>query len=291
MNNRAYALVTGIFVLALGATIVAAAIWLTGTPVATKPYIIATTGSVTGLAPHSTVFFRGLAAGRVKSVRFDPSDPRRILIGIEVDAGIPVTRDAYAVFRLQGLTGAALLDLETSGTSRELLATSAQSPAYIPLHASLLDQLGDTAPQIMAQLQTLIASLNQLLNADNRAYVTRLLTQADAASAALTRLANDLDAETRRLPALTGQMQATLAQLDRLMANLDQLSITARAAGEQVNAETLPRLNATLSRIAAASDQIRRLAASLRKNPQQLLSGPQPQPPGPGEPGYKEPPP
>lgn len=291
MNNRAYALVTGIFVLALGATIVAAAIWLTGTPVATKPYIIATTGSVTGLAPHSTVFFRGLAAGRVNSVRFDPSDPRRILIRIEVDAGIPVTRDAYAVFRLQGLTGAALLDLETSGTSRELLATSAQSPAYIPLHASLLDQLGDTAPQIMAQLQTLIASLNQLLNADNRAHVTRLLTQADAASAALTRLANDLDAETRRLPALTGQMQATLAQLDRLTSNLDQLSITARAAGEQVNAEALPRLNATLSRIAAASDQIRRLAASLRKNPQQLLSGPQPQLPGPGEPGYKEPPP
>lgn len=291
MNNRAYALVTGIFVLALGAAIVAAAVWLTGTRVATKPYIIATTGSVTGLAPHSTVFFRGLAAGSVNSVRFDPSDPRRILIRIEVDAGIPVTRDAYAVFRLQGLTGASLLDLETSGTSRELLATSAQSPAYIPLHASLFDQLGDKAPQIMAQLQTLIVSLNQLLNADNRAHVTRLLTQADTASAALTRLANDLDAETRRLPALTGQMQATLAQLDRLAANLDQLSITAQAAGEQVNAETLPRLNATLSRIAAASDQIRRLAASLRKNPQQLLLGPQPQPPGPGEPGYKEPPP
>ena len=289
MNNRAYALLTGIFVLALGAAIVAAAIWITGTRVATKPYIIATTGSVAGLAPHSTVFFRGLAAGRVDSVRFDPDDPRRILIRIEVDAGIPVTHDAYAVFRLQGLTGASLLDLETSGTSRELLATSAQSPAHIPLHASLLDELGTTAPQLMGQLQTLIGALNQLLNTDNRAHVARLLAQADAASAALVRLENDLDAETRRLPALTGQMQATLAQIDRLTANLDQLSVTARAAGQQVNAETLPRLNATLSRIAAASDEIRRLAASLRKNPQQLVSGKPAAAPGPGEPGYKGP--
>ncbi|MGH8292294.1 MAG: MlaD family protein [Gammaproteobacteria bacterium] len=291
MNNRAYALITGIFVLALGTAIIAAAIWLTGTRVATKPYIIATTGSVAGLAPHSTVFFRGLAAGRVNSVRFDARDPRRILIRVEVDAGIPVTRDTYAVFRLQGLTGASLLDLETSGTSRELLATSAQSPAYIPLHASLLDELGTTAPQLMQQLQTLIGALNQLLNTGNRAHVARLLAQADAASAALVRLENNLDIETRRLPALTGQMQATLAQIDRLTANLDQLSVTARAAGQQVNAETLPRLNATLSRISTAADEIRRLAASLHKNPQQLLSGPQSPPPGPGEPGYKGPPP
>ena len=289
MNNRAYALITGVFVLALGAAIIAAAIWLTGTRIATKPYIIATTGSVAGLAPHSTVFFRGLAAGRVDNVRFDPSDPRRILIRIEVDAGIPVTRDTYAVFRLQGLTGASLLDLETTGTSRELLATSAQSPAYIPLHASLLDELGNTAPQFMAQLQSLIASLNQLLNSDNRMHVARLLAQADAASAALVKLENDLDVGTRRLPALTGQMQATLAQLDRLTANLDQLSVTARAAGQQVNAETLPRLNATLSRISTAADEIRRLAASLRKNPQQLISGKPAPAPGPGEPGYKGP--
>lgn len=289
MNNRAYALVAGAFVLLLGAAIILAAIWLTGTRVQTRPYIIATTGSVAGLAPHSTVFFRGLAAGRVGSVRFDPSDPRRILIRIEVDAGIPVTRDTYAVFRLQGLTGASLLDLETTGTSRELLATSAQSPAYIPLHASLLDQLGNTAPQLMGQLQTLIASLNQLLNTDNRAHVAHLLAQADAASATLVKLENDLDRETRQLPSLTNQVQTTLAQLDKLTANLNQLTTTAQIAGQQLNAETLPRLNQTLIQISAASDQIRRLADSLRKNPQQLISGKLTPAPGPGEPGYKGP--
>lgn len=289
MNNRAYALVAGAFVLLLGAAIILAAIWLTGTRVATRPYIVATTGGVAGLMPHSTVFFRGLAAGRVDNVRFDPSDPRRILIRIQVNAGIPVTRDTYAVFRLQGLTGASLLDLETTGTSRELLATSVQSPAYIPLHASLLDELSGSAPQLMGELQTLIASLNQLLDSDNRAHLARLLAQADAASAALTKLETDLDNETRRLPALTNQMQTTLAQLDKLTANLDQLTVTAQTAGQQLNAETLPRLNQTLTQISAASDQIRRLADSLRKNPQQLISGKPAAAPGPGEPGYKGP--
>lgn len=289
MNNRAHALVTGAFVLVLGAAIIVAAIWLTGTRVQTKPYIIATTGSVAGLVPHSTVFFRGLDAGRVDSVRFDPSDPRRILIRIEVNAGIPVTRDTYAVFKLQGLTGASLLDLETTGTSRELLTTSAQSPAYIPLHASLLDQLGTTAPQLLGQLQTLIASLNQLVNTDNRVHVARLLVQADAASAALVKLESDFDTEARRLPALSNQMQTTLVQLDKLTANLNQLTATVGTVGEQVNIQTLPQLHATLSQISAAADQIRRLADSLRNNPQQLVSGKPPPAPGPGEPGYKGP--
>lgn len=289
MNNRAYALVAGAFVLLLGAAIIIAAIWLTGTRVATRPYIVATNGSVAGLTPHSTVFFRGIAAGRVDNVRFDPSDPRRILIRIEVDDSIPVTRDAYAVFRLQGLTGASLLDLETTGTSRELLATSAQSPAYIPLHASLLDELSGSAPQLMGELQTLIASLNQLLNSDNRAHVARLLAQADAASAALTKLETDLDTETRRLPALTEHMQSTLTQLDKLTVSLDRLVATVQSTDRQVNAETLPQLNQTLAQISAASDQIRKLAASLRKHPQQLISGKPAAAPGPGEPGYKGP--
>ncbi|MGA9853307.1 MAG: MlaD family protein [Gammaproteobacteria bacterium] len=296
MNNRAYALVTGLFVLVMVAAIVVAAVFLGGSHQQTKPYIVVTTGNVYGLAPRSTVYFRGIAAGQVDSIGFDPADPRRILIHIEVNTDIPVTRDTYAVSKLQGVTGLSQLGLQTSGRSSEPLATSAQAPARIPLRPSLLDQLSDTGTKVVAQLDTLTISLNQLLNADNREHIRRLLAQADVASANLVKLETDLDAGARRMPALAGQMQTTLSRVDDLTKSLNQLTqqaetlvVSGQVAGQKINSETLPRLNAALAQITAASAQIRRLAGSLQKNPQQLLLGPQRTAPGPGEPGYKGP--
>ncbi|MGH8282517.1 MAG: MlaD family protein [Gammaproteobacteria bacterium] len=296
MSSRAYALFTGLFLLLLCAGVILAAIWMSGSHQKTKPYIVVTSGDVNGLSPQSRVSFRGIPAGKVNKLRFDPSDPRRILIDIQVSADTPVTRDTYAVLRLQGVTGLSQLELETSGTSTVPLATSVQSPARIPLRPSLLDQLSDTGTKVITQLDVLTSSLNQLLNADNREHIARILTQADAASAMLVKLEADLDATARRMPALAGQMQTTLARLDTLEASLnqlahhaDELSLSGQTAGRRINAETLPRLDAALTQITAASTQIRQLADSLRKNPQQLLLGPKRPAPGPGEPGYKGP--
>lgn len=296
MSNRAYALAAGIFVLLLGAAVIAAAIWIGGTHRATLPYIVETDGSVAGLVPHSTIFFRGIPAGHVASVGFDPHDPRRILIRLDVNRGTPVTRDTYAVLSLQGLTGGAHLDLDTRGTSRELLPTSQDAPAQIPLQPSLLGKLGNAAPELMQQLQQLATALNDLLDAGNRAHVTRLIAQTDAASAGLVKLESDLDAEVRQLPALTGQMRSTLQQLDKLIVSLNhvaqqagELARTGQNAGRTLNAQTLPQLDAALGQIAAAAAEVRRLSESLRKNPQQLLSGRERPAPGPGEPGYKGP--
>ncbi|MGH8278274.1 MAG: MlaD family protein [Gammaproteobacteria bacterium] len=294
MNNRAYALATGIFVLLLGTAVIVAAVWLGGTRRASEPYVVVTTGSVAGLVPHSTIFFRGITAGHVTSIRFDPADPRKILIGIDVDRGTPVTRDTYAVLGLQGLTGASQLDLETTGSSTELLPTSARAPAEIALRPSLLGKLSDAAPELMQQLQQIASALNALLDAGNRAHVAKLIAQADQASAGLVKLEADLDAEARRLPPLTAHLQTTLGQVDALAASLGRLSSetaelarTGRDAGHTLNAQTLPRLDVALQQISAAAAELRRLSASLRANPQQLLSGRERPAPGPGEPGYK----
>lgn len=296
MNNRAYALAAGIFVLVLGTAVIAAAIWLGGARRPTVPYIVETTGSVSGLVPHSTIFFRGIAAGRVASVNFDPADPRKILIRIDVDKGTPITRDTYAVLSLQGLTGGSRLDLDTGGSNRQLLPTSEAAPAHIPLRPSLIGRLSNAAPELMQQLQQISTALNELLNAENRAHVSRLIAQADAASAGLVKLEADLDTEARQLPALTRQMQSTLGRLDQLTANLDQLAQqtgelarSGQNVGRTLNAQTLPQLDATLKQISAASAEVRRLSESLRKDPQQLLSGRERPAPGPGEPGYKGP--
>ncbi|HVC37753.1 MAG TPA: MlaD family protein, partial [Gammaproteobacteria bacterium] len=89
MNNRAYALMTGLFVLLLAAAIVFAGVWMSGSHKQTRPYIVVTTGNVAGLQPQSTVHFRGIAAGTVDKIRIDPADAHNILIYLDINQDIP----------------------------------------------------------------------------------------------------------------------------------------------------------------------------------------------------------
>ncbi|HZV91626.1 MAG TPA: MlaD family protein [Caldimonas sp.] len=295
MNNKAYAFVTGLFVLLLAAGVIIAAVWLSGSLQKTKPYVVVTTEDVNGLAPQSNVTFRGIVAGKVTALRLDPDDPHRTRIDIAVASTTPVTRDTYAVLKMQ-LTGLSQLALQTTGTSNALLATSAKAPARIAMRPSLLDRLSQSASQVMAQLDTLATSLNAAVDPENRAHLAALLAHADLASARLARLTSDLDVAARRLPGLSSRMESTLQRLDALSVELDKvaasagkLSATGVAAGEKIDRVTLPRLDSALARLGASADEIRRLSRSLHDDPQQFLMGPPRPPPGPGERGYRGP--
>jgi phospholipid/cholesterol/gamma-HCH transport system substrate-binding protein len=289
VNNRAYALLTGLFVLVLGGALVALAVWLGHAHSESDPYVVVTEGAVNGLQTQSTVLFRGIVAGKVYSIGFDPHDPRRILIHIRVDRGIPVTHATYAELRLQGFTGLSHITLDNGAGDLSPLATSAAHPAEIPMRPSQFEQLESAGGILAARLERLSNSLNSLLDTGNRAHIARLLTQADAASAAMLKLENDLDVSVRLLPALTVQSQRTLMQLQDSARHLSALSSQIGALAAAGRNQTLPQLNITLAQINRAAVEMQQLADSLRRNPQQLLYGPARLPPGPGEPGYKEP--
>lgn len=291
MNNRAYALMTGLFVLLLAAAIVIAGVWMSGSHAQMRPYIVVTTGNVAGLQPQSTVYFRGIAAGTVDKIRIDPADAHNILIYVDIDQDVPITRATYATLKLQGITGLSQLALDNSlgPLAMQPLVTNSESPARIPMQPSLIDKLGSSGVQLAGQLDQLAAALNQLLNTGSRTHIKQLLAQADAATAMLLKLEKDLDATARLLPALDARTETTLAEVERAADKVSKLSdhlnrLTATGADH-----TLPQLNAALNQISQTASDMQRLADSLRRDPQQLLLGPARPTPGPGEPGYKEP--
>lgn len=298
MNNHAYALMTGIFVLLLAAAIVIASLWMSGSHTRTRPYIVVTTGNVAGLQPQSTVLFRGMAAGSVEKIGIDPADARNILIYVDIDQGIPLTRATYATLKLQGITGLSQLALDNASgpLAMQLLTTNSNSPTRIPMQPSLIDKLGSSGVQLAAQLDQLATSLNELLNTGGRTHIKRLLAQADAATAMLLKLETQLDASASRLPALDAHAEEMLAKVrsaaddvSTLSHNLGRLVATGQAVGNQLNERSVPQLNSAIAQISQAATDMRRLAESLRRDPQQLLLGPAHSAPGPGEPGYKEP--
>jgi phospholipid/cholesterol/gamma-HCH transport system substrate-binding protein len=298
VNNRAYALITGVFVLLLSAAIVSMGVWMSGSHQHTRPYIVVTTGNVGGLRPQSTVSFRGIAAGSVEKIRIDPADARNILIYLNINRDIPVTRATYATLKLQGITGLSQLTLDNAPgpLAAQPLATNSKSPARIPMHASLLDKLGNSGVQLAAQLDQLVTTLNGLLDTQGRNHFKKLLAQTDAASAMLLKLETDLDATAHQLPALDVRTQKTLAEVERAASNvstlsrhLERLATTGQTVGETLTTRTVPQLNAALVQINQAAIDMHQLMQSLRRDPQQLLLGPKRPAPGPGEPGYRAP--
>jgi len=96
MENKAHALVAGTFVLALMASLVAMAVWLTRDSGERHRFDISTAQAISGLPAQAGVRFRGVPVGKVESIGFDPANKGHVLVRISVDASTPITRSTFA---------------------------------------------------------------------------------------------------------------------------------------------------------------------------------------------------
>jgi phospholipid/cholesterol/gamma-HCH transport system substrate-binding protein len=313
MESRAYALVTGLFVLGIAACIVLWAQWLAKVPLVRTPYRVVATVPVSGLNPEAQVRYRGMGVGRVKAIGLDPKDPRRILIDIEVDNNIPVTRGTYAQLGMEGITGIAYVHLLDTYKDMEPAAKSADGLAELPLRPSFFDSLSDGAEGTLQDARELMASMNSLLNPENRkrigatlASLERMSANLEVASArmpaVIARTESWLSEENRRLatgslekmnetmqsmPELARETQQLVKDARELVGQIGKLSAESQGAAATLREDTLPRVNALAESVDRSAQRVGRLALQLDRDPQSAIFGRKPGKPGPGEPGFQ----
>ena len=302
MGNRSYALLTGLFVLALGTAIGVAGWWMSGGQTQRLPYVVVSETDVSGLNDASVVFYRGVRAGRVLAIRFNPDDVREILIDIEVDASLPITEGTWATLRPQGVTGLAQLALHDEGADPVRLVSRPDDPARIPMRPGILDRLTTSGDRIIGSVERMSSNLEGLVSGENVARVDSILENVEAATERLATFDRRLDPVLDGLPRLTDEALLLLQELRNLMGGLEslppelqaltrdarELSSTGRRIGEELHAELTPALKEALDELAQTGVELQRLARRLQEEPQSLLRGPQASQPGPGEPGYRK---
>lgn len=104
MGKDSFALVTGLFMTVLIASTVMLIYWLSDVQHQTKTYVAQTHQSVTGLKSGSTVYYRGIEAGKVISIGFDSDNSDVILVVMEIDEDIVFTRGVFATLQMKGVT-------------------------------------------------------------------------------------------------------------------------------------------------------------------------------------------
>ena len=140
MGRDKHALITGLFLIIFVAAVTAIIYWIGHFERERNVYVVSTRASVSGLNPESTVFYRGIAVGKVIKIMFDPNDTGIILVPIEVDKDIVFTKGVFATLRLKGVTGLTQIQLEDSGTIPAVLPPGDNPLTRIPLVPSLTDK-------------------------------------------------------------------------------------------------------------------------------------------------------
>src|SRR5258706_7914080 len=227
MESRAYALITGLFVLGIAGAILAWAHWLAKTPLARTDYKVVATGPVSGLNPEAQVRYRGMGVGRVKAISLDAKDPRRILVNIEVDDNIPVTKGTYAQLGMEGITGIAYVHLLDEYKDMQPADKGADGVAELPLKPAFFDTLSDSAEGAVKDARELMASLNGVLTPDNRKRI-------NSALASLERISASLEAASARLPETVARAEALLSEENRKLAtnSLERINEAAKSLPE-----------------------------------------------------------
>ncbi len=302
MGRENHALMTGLFLIALITASIAVIFWIGAINQERNHYVISTQASVSGLNPESTVFYRGIEVGKVLKIGFDPTDSSTILVPIEVDKSIVLTKSVFATLRLKGVTGLTQIQLEDSGTFHEELVPGDDPALRIPLVPSMTDRLMDSGEELLRKADHLMVRLSELLNDENEKNISGILSNLKVLSDKLADLQKNVDKALIGIPALTKDARVTLKNIDGLTSDLKGLTKevnnlglkagilveSGTTAADTLTQSTVPKLNKLLTELQATTQQIKRVAIMLENNPQELLLGPDQRDRGPGEPGYKD---
>jgi phospholipid/cholesterol/gamma-HCH transport system substrate-binding protein len=288
METKANYTLVGIFTLIVVAAAFGFVYWMAefgrGGPMA--QLTIRIPGSANGLSVGSPVRFNGISVGSVRGLSIDPNDPAYSLAFTEVKADAPVFPSTRAVLEIQGLTGAAYVELSggRSGDER-ILEKAFQSgmPAELTADLSSVTNLLATADKIMKRADDAIGELQGFVH-DARGPLTETVRSAAKFSDALAANSDGIEDFLSSLTSLSGTVQTVSVRLNgtltavedlvrsvdagkvnSILSNVDKVTtdFAAASAGVQDVMETVQRTTRNFEKASVDVEQVMRQANQL----------------------------
>lgn len=309
MENRSFALLTGLFTIVLGMALVAAFIWFRGDSRSYSSYMVVSAFPVNGLNKQAAVRFRGVEIGKVDDISIDNADSKNILVRVSIDDRVALTRGTFAQLGYQGLTGIAYIVFDDDGTNHAPLKSPDGSFPRIEVRGNVFDDLAQSSKALLQQASDLLDRLNKIASSGNQSRIENTLASFERASAQLEPALRAIPEVTERAKKFLGEdnqesLRRSLANIEQatgavapvvedsrqVLANIRQLSDKLDKLSTQLSTDitdsTLPKVNQLVEQLGQDSQDFHRLVLQIEREPQSLVFG-RPRPvPGPGEPGF-----
>ena len=252
METRSNYVMVGVVTVALLVGTLLFIVWLAGlSGKSTKCYDIYFP-AVGGINKGSNVSFSGVPVGQVTKISLLPNRPEFVWVRIEVDQQTPVLEGTTAEIHSISLAGAN--EIQLNGAERGRPSINRMGPQgcpVIPASASGLSALLNSAPELLARIQTLTERLTELLSDKNQNAIADILENIDATTAIIRERAPEMAdtlSEVRiaaRNAGIAANNIAALSNNDnglvsgqgrQAVENLTQAIISARQAADSLNA-------------------------------------------------------
>jgi phospholipid/cholesterol/gamma-HCH transport system substrate-binding protein len=310
----------GLFVVLLGATLVAVILWLSRADYrgVYDRYYTYMTESVSGLSTDASVKYRGVAVGRVREIVLDPANPEAVRLTLELVRGTPVKEDTVAVLETQGLTGLTTVNLTGGKRDSPPLAPKPgekypvikSGPSWFSRIDSALWSLlaEESFPALLANLNGLVKDARGIVDTESRADLKKILHDLAQVTATLQAHREELGLVIARagdaaqsfaaigkkmddhLPEILEQAKASIRDFQNMTHEIARTSVSLQATLdgnrsniEQFTGQTLGETGLLVSELRQLTATLQGVAQELEKEPSTLIFGRTLSRPGPGE--------
>jgi phospholipid/cholesterol/gamma-HCH transport system substrate-binding protein len=277
METKANYVAVGAFVLACVLGLVVALLWLAGAQYSTEFAYYRTyfTGSVTGLGNGTLVRYNGIEVGHVSKVDFDPDDPKKVIVTLQVTPRLNIPSDSLVSIASEGLTGGSYVEIDGGSKNAAVLPhkTWGNYPV-IRSRPSTLQELEQSAPELVAKLNQAADKLNDLLNAKNRKAVADILHDLNDTMGTIDEHNKDIAATLSNVSRATAALNTDLADLHGVLGNANgTLSRIDRLSDDADNAVNSAQFGQMSTQIRALASSLTRLSDQLEHEPTRLIFG------------------
>jgi len=280
METRANYIAVGVFVLTCVIGLVVAVLWLAGTQY-NQEYAYYQTffnGPVTGLGKGTITRYNGIEVGRVTELAFNPSDPQSVIVTLQVQPNLNLRSDSIASIESQGLTGASYVEISGGTKSSPLLvAKPGEKYPVIRARQSTLQQLEQSAPELVARLNIVAERINDLLSEGNRRNVTSILGNLNDITTSIASRSDDLNAIIRNTDEATAKLNDASANLkptlEDAQVTLTKYGKVADDADAFINSDGIAQLPDLISESTRMITSVTKLSDRLNRDPSVILFG------------------
>jgi phospholipid/cholesterol/gamma-HCH transport system substrate-binding protein len=280
METKANYVAVGAFVVACIIGLVVTVLWLAGAQYSQEYSYYQTffKGPVTGLGKGTITRYNGIEVGRVTDLAFDPNDPQSVIVTLQVQPNLNIREDSVASIESQGLTGASYVEISGGARNSPLLVAKAgQRYPVIRAKQSSLQQLEQSAPEVVAKLNVASSRLNDLLNDNNRRAVTHILESLDQTTSTIAKRSGDIDAALRNANQATANLRDASTDLKPTIADADVMvkkyGKVADDADAFINGDGLAQLSDLIGEMRRLVASLTKFSDQLNRDPSKLLFG------------------
>src|ERR1700761_5120625 len=222
METKANYVAVGGFVLACVLGLVVALLWLAGAQYSAEFAYYRTyfSGAVTGLGNGTVVRYNGINVGHVSKLTFDPADPKRVIVDLQIDPTLKIHSDSVVSIASEGFTGGSYVEIDGGSADKPVLERKmfGEYPV-IQSKQSTLQALEDAAPQILNKINKIADRLNLVLSDKNIASITDTLTNIKVTTDVFRVRSADMDKLLHNLATGSDTLNTDLTDLHGVLGN------------------------------------------------------------------------